>query len=278
VEYAPSVTFGFSRHNAYVDKQTIDTDIIYTVPSGGQYMKIRHNCALANNNYASQFGFGISASGIALVITRLDQIDVVEANLVAGTGIDITNNVISSTGTTYTAGTNIAIDANNVISSPAPATPLSRISYYSRGSSSGITNGITNFYLNSFVTEYNSLSLVYTNQTGTASTGWFLPQGVYKIEYKSCIDQGTYNNRLGAVVNFSFNGVFYISARAFGYSRDTSFIDQQTLNSQFIYTIPSGGQYLSIRHNCNRNTNQYNSVWNDGASINGVSLIITKLD
>ena len=39
-----------------------------------------------------------------------------QASLTAGSNVQINNNVISATDTTYTAGTNISIDANNVIS------------------------------------------------------------------------------------------------------------------------------------------------------------------
>ena len=93
------------------------------------------------------------------------------------------------------------------------------------------------------LTDYNNLAIAYTNQTGSASTGWLLPQGVFKIEYKCCIDQGSYLNRLGCVVNVSFNGIFHLAARSFANGRDANNIDQQTMSTEFIYTIPAGGQY-----------------------------------
>lgn len=55
-----------------------------------------------------------------------------EQALTAGTNIDITNGVISATDTTYSAGTNITIDSNNVISAAAPA--------YQAGANIDITN------------------------------------------------------------------------------------------------------------------------------------------
>ena len=78
VVYLPAECYGFSRHNAYVDKQTVDTDFIYSVPVNGEYMKIKNNCASANNTYASQWGHNIHIhGGFALSITRIDQIDIV---------------------------------------------------------------------------------------------------------------------------------------------------------------------------------------------------------
>jgi hypothetical protein len=212
-------------------------------------------------------------------LTRKDYVDSQVATkqniLTEGTNITIANNVISSTDTTYTAGANIAISATNVISAP---TPLDRINFYKRGSSRGIPNGTVNYYLNDFITDYNRLSISYTNQIGGSSDGWALPQGVFKIEYKCCIDQGGYNNRLGCLTTFFLNGTAELPSQSFGYARDASYIDRQTMSSQVVVTVPSGGEYLSIRHNCNRNGSSYTSTWSDGASISGMCLIITKLD
>ena len=194
-------------------------------------------------------------------------------------GLDIT----TGKQNTLTAGTNITIDANNVISSSGgggtSSNQLSRMSYYSHGSYTTIPNGTLDYYDNGFTTEYNNLSLSFTNQSTASNTsGWLLPEGVYKISYKCCIDQGTYLNRLGVLVSFAFNGVIYVPADTFGYARDANNIDKQTVSTEFIYTVPDGGEYMRVRHKCSRNVNNYNTNWNDNASIGGGSLIITRID
>lgn len=185
---------------------------------------------------------------------------------------------ISSTDTTYTAGTGIAIDAGNVISSSVGSNQLSRISYYELNTMNTVTSNTVNYYINGFTTVHNNLNLNYVTQTNTDTTGWLLPEGSYKIEYKCCIDQGTYINRLGGVVNFSFDGVFHLPSRAFGYSRDANNIDQQSLSCDFLYDVPAGGQRMRIRHNCGQNINTYASVWPATASLGGMALIVTRLD
>lgn len=225
--------------------------------------------------------FSIMRNGtLSNLPTELDQIqaDLVtkQVQLIAGANIALDSyGNIASTDTTYTAGANIAISATNVISAP---TPLDRINFYKRGSSRGIPNGTVNYYLDDFITDYNNLSISYTNQIGGNSDGWALPQGVFKIEYKCCIDQGGYNNRLGCLTTFFLNGTAELPSQSFGYARDASYIDRQTMSSQVVVTVPAGGEYLSIRHNCNRNGSSYTSTWSDGASISGMCLIITKLD
>ena len=214
--------------------------------------------------------------------TELDQIqgDLVgkQTQLTGGANITLDSyGNISSTDTTYTAGTGITIDAGNVISSSVGSNQLSRISYYNSLVMTTTTN-VVNYYLNAFTTVHNNLNLNFVSQTDTNTTGWLLPEGTYKIEYKSVIDQGGFTNRLGTVVNFSFDGVFHLPSRAFGYARDANNIDQQSLSTEFIYSVPSGGERMRIRLNCSQNVNTYNSIWPVGCSVGGLSLIVTRLD
>ena len=216
-------------------------------------------------------------AGANIALDSFGNISSTDTTYTAGTNVAIdANNVISSTDTTYTAGDNIAI-TGNVISS---SSPLARINYYRLGGFTTIPNGsIRDYFQNSFNTEHNNLSIPFTAQSsGNASSGWLLPEGTYKIEYKCCFDNGSYNDRLGTRARFYFNGAYNLSADAHGYARASSFIDRQTVISNFIYTVPAGGQYMRIYHNCARNSISYNDVWDNNAQIYGMTLIITRLD
>jgi|GEM_PF-4836963 len=237
-------------------------------------------------------------AGANIALDSLGNISSTDTTYTAGTNVTIdAGNVISSTDTTYTAGTNVTIDAGNVISSTdttytagdniaitgnviSSSSPLARISYYRLGGFTTIPNStIRDYFQNSFTTEYNNLSIPFTAQSsGNASSGWFLAQGVYKIEYKACFDNGQYNDRLGTRVRFYFDGAYHFGADAHGYARASSFIDRQTVNSNFIYEVPSGGQYMRIFHNCARNSITYNDIWDSNALIFGMTLCINKLD
>tara|TARA_R110001632_G_scaffold181648_2_gene301733 strand:- start:1391 stop:4276 length:2886 start_codon:yes stop_codon:yes gene_type:complete len=217
-------------------------------------------------------------AGANIALDSFGNISSTDTTYTAGTNIAIdAGNVISSTDTTYTAGENITIDVNNVVSADSP---LARISYYRLGGFTTIPNGtITDYFQNAFTTSHNNLSIPFTTQTSAnASSGWFLVQGTYKFEYKVCFDNGSYNDRLGVRARFYFGAAYNLSADAHGYARASTFIDRQTVNSNFIYTIPAGGQHMRIFHNCARNSVSYNDVWDSNAQIYGLTLIITRLD
>jgi hypothetical protein len=55
-----SECYGYSRDQNFIDKQTVDTGFIYTVPENGQYMAIKHNCSQNSNNYNQPFPFSIN--------------------------------------------------------------------------------------------------------------------------------------------------------------------------------------------------------------------------
>ena len=216
-------------------------------------------------------------AGANIALDSFGNISSTDTTYTAGTNVAIdANNVISSTDTTYTAGTGIAI-TGNVVSADSP---LARISYYRLGGFTTIPNGtIRDYFQNAFTTSHNNLSIPFTAQSSSnASSGWFLVEGTYKFEYKCCFDNGSYNDRLGTRARFYFNAAYNLSADAHGYARASSFIDRQTVNSNFIYSIPAGGQYMRIFHNCARNSVSYNDVWDNNAQIYGMTLIITKLD
>ena len=218
---------------------------------------------------------------------ELDQIqgDLVgkQVNLTAGANIALDSlGNISSTDTTYTAGTNITIDANNVISSTGGgggSNQLSRTSYYTGGANT-VPNGILNYYYNVSTAVINNLNIPFTNQANNASSGWFLEPGTYKIEYKCNFDNGVYGNRLGIRALIQFNNVDYLPSECYGYARDQNFIDKQTVSTEIIYTVPLGGQYMAIKHNCSQNSSNYTSPFpSTGVNVpGGLSLIITRLD
>lgn len=221
--------------------------------------------------------------------TELDQIqgDLVGKQTLLTAGANITLDSlgnISSTDTTYTAGTNITIDANNVISSSGgggggSSNQLSRTSYYTGGANT-VPNGILNYYYNVSTAVINNLNIPFTTQAGNATSGWFLEEGTYKIEYKCNFDNGSFGNRLGIRTLIQFNNVDYLPSECYGYARDQNFIDKQTVSTEIIYTVPLDGQYMAIKHNCSQNSSNYNTVF-PSTSVKvpgGVSLIITKLD
>ena len=73
---------------------------------GNKIMRERIQKVLANCEQ------GLSTAEKAQARANIDA----QASLTAGSNVQINNNVISATDTTYTAGTNISIDANKVIS------------------------------------------------------------------------------------------------------------------------------------------------------------------
>ena len=155
---------------------------------------------------------------------------------------------------------------------------LSRTSYYT-GDYFLIPNGTIDFYYNSANQIHNNLNITFTNQIGNASSGWFLDSGTYKIDYKCNFDNGNYQARLGIKNVFLFNGTEYQPSKCYGYGRHADYIDKQTLDCQFIYTVSGNGEYMSIRNNCTLNTKNYNEAWNFGMNVaGGFSLIITRID
>ena len=166
---------------------------------------------------------------------------------------------------------NTLIDSNG-------SNQLSRMSYYS-GSASPIPSGITDFYYNTADEIHNNLNIPFTNQTDNASSGWFLSEGTYKIEYKCNFDNGSYGNRLGIKNTFIFNGAEYLPGECYGFGRHNAYIDKQTVDTEFIYTVPANGEYMKIKNNCALANNQYNSQWGSNISVHGgFALIFTRID
>ena len=193
------------------------------------------------------------------------------------TELDQIQGDLVSKQTQLTAQENISLDSYGNISSP---NPLSRMNYYQdNGATLTITNNTIDYYHNALTTDYNNLGITYTTQNSNSNTGWLLPQGVYKIECQVCFGNGTYNDRLGVRSQFLFNNVEYLPAQAYSYGRHNWWISKQQHSSSFIKTVPSGGEYMKIAHNCARNSSNWGGdSWNGNQTIFGMNLIINKLD
>jgi hypothetical protein len=73
VDYIPSQAYSYGRHNIWISRQQHSSSFIKTVPSGGEHMKIVHNCARNSSAWGvDAWNQNAVIFGMTLIITRLD--------------------------------------------------------------------------------------------------------------------------------------------------------------------------------------------------------------
>ena len=135
---------------------------------------------------------------------------------------------------------------------------------------------------NSFINQFNSLGIVFTNQSSVATnanTGWLLPIGTYKIEYKNMYGNGTYNNRMGVRTIAIFNGVEYIPSLCIRYTgRFQNILPFGETSASFIYDA-TVSTYMRISSTISKNNATFGvDTWTNTQRVRGANVIITKLD
>ena len=173
---------------------------------------------------------------------------------------------------------------------PSTITQKSLMSYYNNDiGTTVIGTSIVNYVNNTFDTIFNSLGISFTNMPNdsltNSTTGWLLPIGTYKIQYRynfqeSSIIPSEANNRVGIRTIAYMNGVSYKPSVAFSYIRDYRFINSSSTQADFCY-IATTATYMRLDNSLSLNGTAYGlstAVWSGMSLLGGFNLIITKLD
>lgn len=147
------------------------TSINHTIYVNGDGFRIETNSDDGESTNTTEFS--VTPDGVTIngdeIVTESDltaSLSGKQDTLVAGSGITISGNVISSTGgggATYSAGTNISIDTANTINCTLPIT-----SPYTN--SIKIGTGSTTFYGENSIAMGNGVNLNYANTVGFGTT------------------------------------------------------------------------------------------------------------